>query len=112
MATQGDKFFFLDPHQTRAALPLYSDTADYTQDQVDSCHTRRLRRLSINEMDPSMLLGFLIRDREDWKSWRQAIADMEGKPVIHIADAEPVVNHDEGRESAVDEVEVFDDDEF
>lgn len=59
-----------------------------------------------------MLIGFLIRDEEDWRNWRQAIQNVPGKAVIHIADKAPAL-HGLGieRDSAVDEVEAFDDDD-
>ncbi|KAL8706826.1 MAG: hypothetical protein Q9201_000165 [Fulgogasparrea decipioides] len=109
---QGDNFFFLDPHQTRAALPLRSDVMEYTREDIDSCHTRRLRRLLIQDMDPSMLIGFLIRDREDWHKWRKSVTEVQGKSVIHVADKEPLMNG-QGPEhhSAVEDVETFDEDE-
>lgn len=102
----------MDPHQTRTALPFRDNPAAYTQEEVDSCHTRRLRRLSINDMDPSMLLAFLIRDEADWKDWREAMSNGEGKPVVHVADTEPAL-HSEGSEraSAVDDVETLDDED-
>ncbi|KAL8949878.1 MAG: hypothetical protein Q9222_004051 [Ikaeria aurantiellina] len=109
---QGNNFFFLDPHQTRPAFPLRSDVTEYNKDDIDSCHTRRLRRLPIQEMDPSMLLGFLIRDREDWQQWRRSMANVAGKPLVHVADKEPVITgHSTERQSAVDEVQTLDDDE-
>jgi cysteine protease ATG4 len=84
---QGPYFFYLDPHHTRPALPLHADARAYTPDDVDSCHTRRLRRLHIGEMDPSMLIGFLIRDAADWHDWRQRVtAAPGGKPIVHVAD--------------------------
>ncbi len=64
--SQGSYLFYLDPHYTRPALPYYQDTREYTPDDIGSCHTRRLRCLHIREMDPSMLIGFLIRDEDDW----------------------------------------------
>ena len=102
----------MDPHQTRPALPLHEDLTDYTKDEIDSCHTRRLRRLSINEMDPSMLIGFLIKDKRVWDSWRGAISEANGKPVVHVADTEPTLHcQSTERASAVDDVEILDDDE-
>ncbi|KAL8711122.1 MAG: hypothetical protein Q9220_004503 [cf. Caloplaca sp. 1 TL-2023] len=109
---QGNNFFFLDPHQTRPAFPLRRDVTEYSTDDIDSCHTRRLRRLPIEEMDPSMLLGFLIRDREDWQRWRRSMAEVAGKPLVHVADRDPVITgHDIERQSAVEEVQTLDDDE-
>jgi len=112
IGVQGSDFFYLDPHQTRPALPFPEKIDDYTQDDIDSCHTRRLRRIHVKEMDPSMLLAFLIRDENDWKEWRRAVKEVQGKAVIHVADKDPAL-HGMGaeRESAIDEVETFDDED-
>ena len=109
---QGDYFFYLDPHDTRPALPFHKDPTDFTEKEIDSCHTRRLRRLPLKEMDPSMLIAFLIRDEEDWKNWRRALGIASGKPVVHVADEEPSLHgHGTVRKSAVDDVETFDDED-
>lgn len=107
MAIQGNKFFYLDPHQTRPALPLRLDASNYTVEEIDSCHTRRLRRLPIEEMDPSMLIGFLIKDKEDWRKWRKNIGAVVGKPVVHIADAEPVSPDNKEQLGTIYEVEAL-----
>jgi len=109
---QGPYFFYLDPHTTRTALPFQEDISNYTEEEINSCHTRRLRRLHIKEMDPSMLIAFLIRDENDWKEWRRAVKEVQGKAVIHVADKDPAL-HGLGveREGAIDEVESFDDDD-
>lgn len=126
IGSQGDSFFYLDPHETRPALPYHPDPADYTDDEVNSVHTRRLRSLTIGEMDPSMLLGFLIRDEHDWEDWKRRIADVDardnskgsgsgsgnGKPIVRVyAKAPPGNGQTTEREGAVDEVQTFDDTE-
>lgn len=109
---QGDQFFYLDPHVTRPALPFPKNPKDFTEEEIDSCHTRRIRRLPLKDMDPSMLIAFMIKDEEDWKSWRRAIGTASGKPVVHIADEEPSLHgHGAVRKSAVDDVETLDEDE-
>lgn len=112
VGVQGDNFFYFDPHQTRPALLWHEDSGDYTTEEIDSCHTRRLRRLHIKDMDPSMLIAFLIRNEADWRSWRQAITEIKGQAVIHVADTEPPI-HWTGAEraEAIGEVVTFDDDE-
>ncbi|KAI4142961.1 MAG: hypothetical protein L6R39_004763 [Caloplaca ligustica] len=95
VGVQGDNFFFLDPHQTRPALPRREDVTEYTTEEIDSCHTR-----------------FLIRDRKDWDEWRKSVSEVQGKPVVHVADKEPIMDRQEaGRQSAVDDVEILDDDD-
>ena len=66
----------------------------------------------MKEMDPSMLLAFLIRDEEDWKDWRRAVKEVQGKAVIHVGDTDPALySMGAERESAIDEVETFDDED-
>lgn len=112
VGAQGPNLFYLDPHHTRPALPYHTNVDEYTPEEVDSCHTRRLRLINVKEMDPSMLLGFLINTEDEWHSWRSAIASLPGKAIIHIADKYPSDFGSGGeREGAVDEVESFDGDE-
>lgn len=100
---QGEQFFYLDPHSTRPALP--SPLAD---EDVATCHTRRVRRVGIEEMDPSMLLGFLVRTREEFDEWRAAVQGVEGKAIIHVHEREPKYALGVERQGAVDEVETWD----
>jgi cysteine protease ATG4 len=63
-------------------------------------------------MDPSMLIGFLMRHEEDWHMWRQEIESLQGKTVIHVADNDPALLGLGGeRDGAIDEVESFDDED-
>jgi cysteine protease ATG4 len=111
-AAQGAHLFYLDPHFTRQALPYYEDPSQYTDDDIGSCHTSRLRRIHIREMDPSMLIGFLIRSEEDWTDWRRCVKHVQGKAIIHVADYDPVLRGAaEGRQGAIDEVETLSDDD-
>jgi cysteine protease ATG4 len=88
-AKQGESVFFLDPHFPRPALPYLANPSDtYSQDERDSTHTRRIRRMALSDIDPSMLIGFLIRDMAGWQHFRQQIqaASIVGKEsrALHI----------------------------
>lgn len=100
---QHDNFFYLDPHSTRPALPTQLSAED-----IETCHTRRVRRLGLSEMDPSMLLGFLVRSREDFEAWRAGVARVEGKAIVHVHEREPRYAMGSERPEAVDEVETWD----
>ncbi|KAK4497386.1 hypothetical protein PRZ48_011837 [Zasmidium cellare] len=100
---QGDNFFYLDPHTTRHML-----SAQPSAEDIETCHSRRIRRLPLAEMDPSMLLGFLIRSKEEFEQWRKAVAEMPGKAIIHIHETEPKYATGNERAGAVDEVETLD----
>ena len=58
-----------------------------------------------------MLIGFLIKDYEDWKSWRRGVRNVKGKPIVNVADMEPVQLNNRERRSAVDDVETFDEED-
>ncbi|KAL6705261.1 Cysteine protease atg4 [Coniothyrium glycines] len=145
VATQGNDFFYLDPHNTRPFLsyrdpaspgsqdidpkktlaasttstsssttiiPAMSevrapDAATYSIEELATCHTRRVRRLQIREMDPSMLLAFLVTSEEDYLDWKQSAQSVQGKSVVHVQDREPAPRGQE-REGAIDEVESWD----
>lgn len=59
-----------------------------------------------------MLIGFLIRDTKDWHEWRKSITEVEGKPLIHISDREPIIGGKDGdHQSAILNIETLDNDE-
>ena len=59
-----------------------------------------------------MLIGFLIKDEADWLDWRRRLAEVKGKPIVHVYEREPPVPGESiERKEAVDEVETFDDEE-
>lgn len=109
VGVQDSYLFFLDPHTTRPALASRCPDEPYTPEELDSYHTRRLRRIHIKDMDPSMLVGFLIKDEADWADWKDRVRSTAGKPIIHIFAEEPQPNQGHGRMEALDEVEVLDD---
>lgn len=68
-----------------------------------------MRRLGLAEMDPSMLIGFLIHSKEEFDQWRKAVSEADGKHIIHFHDG-PEARYATGSErpGAVDEVETWD----
>lgn len=91
-------------------MPYYSDLNQYADDDIDSCHTSRLRRIHVREVDPSMLIGFLIRSEDDWLEWRRCVKHVQGKAVIHVADHNVATQGSESqREDAINEVETLSD---
>ncbi|KAI9654903.1 MAG: Cysteine protease atg4 [Alyxoria varia] len=110
VGTQDSNFFYLDPHHTRPALRRRSNVDEYDDEETSSCHTRRLRRIPLEQMDPSMLIAFLFKDEEDWRDWKRRMESVPGKNVVHVAAARPSgQGHSMERDGAVDEVQTFDD---
>ena len=66
----------------------------------------------MREMDPSMLVGFLIKDEDDWLDWKRGVKHVQGKAIIHVSDNDPgregAVSE---RDGAIDEVETISDEE-
>lgn len=112
VGTHGHFMFYLDPHHTRPAFP-YADTPEsITKAHVDSFHSRRLRHIHLKEMDPSMLIAFLIHDENDWRNWIHVVKDVPGKAIIHVINRDSTqIGTPTERASAIDEVESFDEDE-
>lgn len=61
-------------------------------------------------MDPSMLIGFFIRDEDDWKDWRRGVKHVQGKAIIHVSDHDPVAQFGE-HGGAIDQVETLSDED-
>ena len=57
-----------------------------------------------------MLIGFLIRDEEDWEMWKSAVKYVQGKAIITVTDHDPARGMASEREEAIDEVETLSDD--
>ena len=111
VGAQGQWLFYLDPHHPRPALPYHEDPKDYTSEEVNSCHTRRLRHLHVEDMDPSMLIGFLIKDEDDWDMWKSSVKHVQGKAIITVSPHDPERGMGSARAEAIDEVETLSDDD-
>lgn len=57
-----------------------------------------------------MLIGFLIRDEEEWKDWRRGVKHVQGKNIIHVSDYDPVAQFSQ-RAGAMDQIEALSDDD-
>ncbi|KAB8245266.1 putative cysteine protease atg4 [Aspergillus flavus] len=108
IGTQGPYFFYLDPHTTRPAVPYSIDGRLLSKTEISTYHTRRLRRIHIQDMDPSMLIGFLVRNEDDWEDWKGRVGSVVGKQIIHVFKGEEAT-YNQGRRGALDEVEALDD---
>ncbi|KAK4156402.1 putative cysteine protease [Chaetomidium leptoderma] len=111
VGVQGQWLFYLDPHHPRPTLPYRQNPNDYTSEELDSCHTRRLRHLHVEDMDPSMLIGFLIKDEDDWDMWKSAVKHVQGKSIITVSPHDPARGMGSCRAEAIDEVETLSDDD-
>jgi cysteine protease ATG4 len=54
--------------RTREDNITWLNTA-YTSEQLQTFHCDRVRKMPMSSLDPSMLLGFLIQDDDDWQDF-------------------------------------------
>lgn len=67
----------LDPVQ------LHYCTA-YTSAELKTFHCERVRKMPLSGLDPSMLLGFLVRDEADWADLRKRISGVRVLVLIYM----------------------------
>lgn len=102
-AYQGDYLFYLDPHFPRPALTAV-DPKDLTKEDYQSVHSTRIRKLHLKEMDPSMLVGILIKDEKDWEDWQ---ASVKSNKAVHISESPPIIMRRSSLSTGSDDEEGF-----
>ncbi|GHJ89389.1 hypothetical protein NliqN6_5791 [Naganishia liquefaciens] len=119
IGTQGDSLFYLDPHLTRPAIPLKTrdgerDAEDpatttnpnesgkdhvewlvnaYSPDQLRTFHCDKVKKMPLSSLDPSMLMGFLCRDYNDWVDLRERLNALPQR-IISIEETVPTWGDD------------------
>ncbi|KAJ1020748.1 hypothetical protein NDA16_004140 [Ustilago loliicola] len=118
MGHQGNSLFYLDPHNVRPAVPLRyppitfpaavprqldiahrfvledKDDEDewwshaYSEAQTFTFHCEKVRRMPIKSLDPSMLLGFLVKDEESLQDLCARIKALP-KTIFSFAESAP-----------------------
>ncbi|KAF7294385.1 Cysteine protease [Mycena kentingensis (nom. inval.)] len=101
VGAQGDGLFYLDPHHSRPALPLRPPppgTTELTDDyysalystlELQTYHCDKIRKMPINALDPSMLIGFLVRDITEWKDFRRRVENLP-QAIFSVQDERPL----------------------
>lgn len=57
------------------------------------------------------MIGFLIKDEDDWDSWKDSVKFVQGKAIVSVSDFDPARATPSEREAAIDEVEALSDDD-
>ena len=60
----------------------------YSSAELRTFHCDRVRKMPLNSLDPSMLIGFLCRDEQDWKDFRARVQNLP-KAVFSVQDEPP-----------------------
>lgn len=58
-----------------------------------------------------MLIGFLIKDEDDWDTWKSAVKHVQGKAIITVSPHDPACGLGSVRAEAIDEIEALSDDD-
>ncbi|KAJ3129252.1 Cysteine protease atg4 [Nowakowskiella sp. JEL0407] len=82
--------FYLDPHYNRPAVEI-KDLSSYKLQDFSTYHCQIIRTVSIHRIDPSLVLGFLIKDLQDFEEFCKIVEPItSGKtPLFTIGDTEP-----------------------
>ncbi|GJJ76141.1 cysteine protease ATG4 [Entomortierella parvispora] len=86
VASQGDDLYYYDPHFVKARVPPEDIVVSYP---VPSFHCGVVRSMDVQELDPSMLLGFLVRSLEELQDLKKRLdEDMERRdcPLVTLMD--------------------------
>jgi len=71
VANQDDELFYLDPH----IVNPYVDIGKEKLFPIESYHCDTVRTIQIKKIDPSMLLGFLIKSQADYDDFIQRVRE-------------------------------------
>jgi hypothetical protein len=48
----------------------------YSAAELKTFHCDRVRKMPLSGLDPSMLIGFLCRDEDDWRDFRKRVSEV------------------------------------
>ena len=48
----------------------------YAAADLATFHCTRVRKMAVSALDPSMLLGFVVRDADDWRDLRRRVGEV------------------------------------
>jgi len=70
---QGSRLLYLDPHTVQKVPPFQTDLRRVSS----SFHCAKLRTMKLDELDPSLALGFYCRDRAEFFHFWSSIEEMQ-----------------------------------
>lgn len=88
IGTRGDQLLYLDPHTVRPAVPVVENGLDAYTLELASYHTMQAQAMQMGLMDPSMLLGFLVRDAAALDDLAERVGQLPA-PLFGFADTKP-----------------------
>lgn len=90
---QSDCLFYLDPHTPQPAILLDGNGSlneEQKSELFKTLHTTRIRTLDISKVDPSMLIGFLVKSKQDYMALKDQISSFGlEKRFLNIFESRP-----------------------
>lgn len=100
---QDDYLFYLDPHYPQKVI--HSDpSVDDIKSYLGSFHTTKIRRIHLSQLDPSMLVGMLIKSKEEYYKFKESIEayDANGR-FFNISSSRPLDDEFMGNVESINE---------
>ncbi|KAJ9126012.1 hypothetical protein QFC24_002284 [Naganishia onofrii] len=82
-----------DPRNDGASAEVDWLLGVYTSDQLKTFHCDKVKKMPISSLDPSMLIGFLCKDNDDWLDLRERLNNLPHR-IISIENMVPTWNDD------------------
>lgn len=109
VGVQDEKAFYLDPHEVQQIVWI---TSDNKEADTSSYHCNVIRHFPLDTIDPSLAIGFYIRDKDDFNDFcsrASKLADeSNGAPLFTVARD---CNKSSGRND-IDSAEVCEDESY
>ncbi|KAK6456570.1 uncharacterized protein RJT20DRAFT_128510 [Scheffersomyces xylosifermentans] len=71
---QGDELIYMDPHSAQA----FGDTIDYS-----TYHTSNYHKVNISKLDPSMMVGVLLQNYQEYEEFKMKCSETSNK-IVHF----------------------------
>lgn len=78
---QGNELLYFDPHTAQPSLQQ-SLQSTYSE----TCHTANFGKLMVSDLDPSMLIGILLRGEDQWLQWKKEVVCSK---IINVLEKRP-----------------------
>lgn len=107
LGCQADYLLYLDPHIPQQAILLNdlkkAGSSDYKSKMLGTLHTTKIKLLSLGKVDPSMLIGFLVKTREEYNDLRQKINLFpSNRRFLNFSNSKPVIRRTSSVEDDID----------
>ncbi|XVF14651.1 hypothetical protein REPUB_Repub09cG0080000 [Reevesia pubescens] len=113
VGVQEENVFYLDPHEVQPVVNLSKDNLEA---DTSSYHCDIIRHIPLDSIDPSLAIGFLCRDKDDFDDFcsrASKVADeSNGAPLFTVAQTHSFFKPISHGDASADSGEVREDDSF